>query len=440
MLKHLLAAAMVTMAPVSLDGPTLELVSKLPDTTIVSIADGDFVAASDDTGVLAPAAAGLQDQLIVTTIRAGKATTRSLRVSNSVTATPEVLAVTPDGATAFVIERLAERTPGALRSADLQPGKRLFAIDLRGSGALAITDTVEVGAFPEGLSISPDGTRVAVVSNTPQAALLQFVDYRAGRFGGVTSVDLATLGITGTASTARGGVTATAVQWHRSGRFVAVNIDTQDRVAFFELTGTAQRPVIRAFGEPVAVGRDPFVGRFTPDGRHYVVAEWGRDFSATTLAGRIPATASTLSVIRFDAAGARHARIGGAVSDLSSEGIAMSRDGRLVATINMRGTALPLASGRLDRDASVTLLTLDPSTGALVKVADYRFEGVLPEGGSFDSTGNHFYASVFQGHEGASVRNGPGIEVFGIVKGAPPSLVALGRIPTPHGVHHIAIP
>lgn len=32
------------------------------------------------------------------------------------------------------------------------------------------------------------------------------------------------------------------------------------------------------------------MGRFAPDGRHYVSSDWGRDFGATSLAGRVTET------------------------------------------------------------------------------------------------------------------------------------------------------
>ncbi len=87
----------------------------------------------------------------------------------------------------------------------------------------------------------------------------------------------------------------------------------------------------------------------------------------------------------------------------------------------------------------MTLLALDPESGAIKKIADYPFEGVLPEGGTFDLTGDHFMATVFQGHDGAGPETGAGLEVFRVVKGKSPSLQRAGRIPLPHGVHHVDV-
>lgn len=409
---------------------------------IVAISDGDFVSGTYATGQLAPREAVHRDHLTVLTRRDGRYVAGRLPVSNSVTAAPEVLQLAPDGGTAFVTERLGERPEGASTVRDLPPGRRLFAIDLSDAEAPRLADTAEVEAFPEALAVSPDGRRVAVVSNTAAGSFVQLVPYTDGRFGPVQRFDLAQLGITGTATGPRGGVTATNVQWHPSGRALAVNVNMQDRIAFFTLAAEDGGLTLRPWGMPVGVGRDPFVGRFTPDGRHYVTSNWGRNLAANDLEGRIPPGNSTVSVIRLaglgDASG-RHAVVDTAESGPAAEGLAISPDGRLIATVNMGGSVFLPTSPRFRRDASVVLLGLDPVTGRLARLADHPLEGPLPEGGVFDRTGEHFLATVFQGHAGAAPAQGPGIEVFRIVSGDAPALKSLGRVPLPHGVHHVDV-
>lgn len=406
---------------------------------LVAISDGDFAASTYGDGVLAPREAGHRDVLTVLSIADGRVTTGSLRVSNSVTAAPEVLALTPDGVTAFVTERLGERPPEGNLVRDLPPGNRLFAVDLSRPDAPRLADTALIAEHPEGLSVSPDGRRVAVVSNTANASVVHIVTFADGRFGAVVRFDLVGLGITGTSAAPRRGVTASNVHWHPSGRLIAVNINTQNRVAFFAVDG-GEHPELRSWGNVVEVGADPFVGRFTPDGRYYLTSNWGRNFAATDLAGRLPEAPSTISVIRLAELGAgqpRHERTQTVETGNSAEGIAVSRDGTLVATVNMRGTVFAPSSPRFQREASVSLLTFDAATGTLAKVGDHALDGVLPEGGAFDLTGEHFLATVFEGHRGAGVASGPGLEVFRVVKGARPSLARIGRVPLPHGVHHV---
>jgi 6-phosphogluconolactonase (cycloisomerase 2 family) len=411
--------------------------------SIVAISDGDFVGRTYENGQLAPAEAGFADQLSVLSLAGEKASLATLPVSNSVTAAPEVLGLTPDGRTAFVIERLGRRPADGKTVRDLPPGRQLAAIDLSDKTRPRLAATREISAFPEALAVSPDGRSVATVSNTPDASVVELTRYENGSFGAVQRFDLRDLGITGQASGPRGGVAATNVQWHPDGRILAVNINTQNRVAFFAVSDSDGRSGLRPWGEPVGVGPDPFVGRFSPDGRFYLTSNWGRDFAATNLDGRIPRTPSTLSVIRLagqaEASEPRHLRIADVETDNSAEGLAISPDGTLVATINMRTTAFSPASPRFQRHSSVTLLRFDTDSGALTKIADYPMDGVLPEGGAFDLSGEHFLATVFQGHEGATAETGPGLETFRVVKGAQPRLERLGRIPMPHGVHHVVL-
>lgn len=421
-----------------------ELAARLSASTIVAISDGDFVGQTYATGRLAPREAGHRDLLTVLSVADGRVRSASLPVSNSVTATPESLALTPDGRTAFVIERLGARPANGETIADLPPGNKLFAADLADPTKPRLADVVEIAEFPEGLAASPDGGMVAVVSNTAQASFVQLVAYRDGRFDDPVRIDLADVGVRGSADAPRGGVTATNVQWHPSGRFLAVNINTQDRVAFFELVDDGGKPGLRPWGNIVETGADPFVGRFTPDGGYYLTSDWGRNFSATDLTGRLPDRPSAVSVIRLadpsrPTGQARHERIASVPTDASAEGLAVSPDGRFVATINMRGTAFPPSSDRFNRHGTVSLLAFDPATGSLAKAGDYPFEGVLPEGGTFDLTGDHFLATVFQGHDDAPADLGAGLEVFRVVKAGHPALERLGRIPLPHGVHHVAV-
>jgi DNA-binding beta-propeller fold protein YncE len=409
---------------------------------IAAISDGDYVAETYATSVLAPLEAGHRDVLTIFSIKDGKVARSMLPVSNSVTAAPEILELTQDGRTAFVTERLGERPEGGKTVKDLPAGNRLFAIDLANSAAPRLAATAEIAANPESLAVSPDGVRVAVVSNTAKASVLQIVEYADSAFGEVARYELTALGIAGVADGPRKGVTATNVQWHPSGRYLALNINTQDRVVFLTIAEKNGQPVLKLWGNIVDVGKDPFVGRFSPDGRYYLTSNWGRNFHAKTLDERIPTAPSTLSVIRLadPADGATiHERLDETTTGVSAEGIAVSPDGTMIATVNMGGTSFPIDSPRHQKEATVSLLKFDAATGKLSKAGDFTFEGVLPEGATFDLTGDHLLVTVFQGHPGAGPDKGAGIEVFRIVRDENWSLLRVGRVALPHGVHHVDV-
>ena len=224
----------------------------------------------------------------------------------------------------------------------------------------------------------PEGTGVAVVANTPERAVLQIVPSNGARFGEPVTHDLADLGITGSAPSPRGGVLATNVQWHPAGGALAVNITSQDRVVFLTV---GPDWTVAEWGASVRTGTDPFVGRFTPDGLHYLTSDWGRDLQAPNLNERLPSSRSRISVIELavaDDPGALHTVISSVDTDRSAEGLAVSPDGRWVATVNMRGTALPEGSRGYDESASVTLLSRDPARATSPRSATTRSPGCCP--------------------------------------------------------------
>lgn len=427
----LLALAAPAAARHSQEGP----LSDVAASRIAVISDGDFLASTYADGMLAPYGRH-RDLLTLLTLRDGRITRTSIEVSNSVTAAPEVLAAAPDGQTFYVVDRLDRATPAARRTPDLSPGRTLTAIRADEHGALSVLATRTVAAFSEALAISPDGAWLAIVGNEETRSTLTLVPLQDGAPGEPIVLDAVTLGLTGNGDGPRGGMTLTNVQWRPDGRALAINDTGGGRVAFFHI-GDGGPPRVTAWGAPVASGKDPFVGRFTPDGRFYLTSEWGRDLSATALDQRIPQTAGKLGVIRLEAHG-EHQRLGGVETGLSPEGIAISPDGRLIATVNMRGTAFPPVSPRFTREASVTLLAFNPATGAAHALSETRFEGVLPEGASFDASGHHLLVTVFEGHAGAL--NQAGLEVFRVERdGVEPRLRALGRFAAPHGAHHVVV-
>ncbi len=413
--------------------------SVLKGSVMVHIADGDFAASTYVDGKLAPED-GRLDLLSVTKLGDPSQGSGQVNASNSVTATPESVALSSDGSYAYVIDRLGPRPEEATTAQDLPPGQTLTIVSLADHMTPRITATVPLAAFPESVRISPDGRFVAVPSNTADEAILQIIPVADGNAGQVTTLRLSDLGIRGEGDGPRGGVTATFIDWHPSGQAIAVNLNTMDEVAFFRVAAQENGAVsLSPWGAPVQVGRDPFVGRFTPDGNHYITVDWGRDFTASSLFDRLPENPSKVSVVRLgtidQGAGAKHLKVSEAETDRSSEGLAISPDGRLIATVNMRETAFPAGHQRHTRDASVTLLRFDPKTGLIEKLGDTLFEGILPEGASFDATGDHLIVTSYAYPDDP---HGPsGLEVFRVQDDS--RIQHVGRIPAPPGTHHVEI-
>lgn len=434
-MKPILAIGLLAIAiPASAQEADDTLLAQLAASRVAVISDGDFLASTYADAVLAPHGR-YRDVLTVFTRRNGEIVRSTIEMSNSVTAAPEILAASPDGRTFYAVDRLARTTPQTQRTPDLAPGRTLTVVRADEAGTLSIAATREIPPSSEGLALSPDGRWLAIVGNDPQRSTLTIVPLQDGLPAEPVVFDVATLGLTGAGEGPRRGLTLTNVQWHPDGSALAVNDNTGGRVAFFRFEA-GEQPLLTAWGAPVAAGADPFVGRFTPNGRFYLTSEWGRNFAASDLDGRLPTTPGTLGVTRVDDGGT-HERIGAVATDSNPEGIAVSPDGRLVATVNMRSTTFP-GQPRFTREATVTLLALDPETGAARKLADTPFEGVLPEGATFDTDGRHLLVTVFQGHEGQADQ--AGLVVFRVEgTGTDARLVPVGRVAGPHGVHHVVV-
>lgn len=408
---------------------------------LVVASDGDFFASSYADGKIPGDDSRYQDALTLIPLPLTEETI-SLNVSNSVLTPPEIMALSPDGKAVFVVESAVQRPDGATTRADIPPGRLLTVVDLTNPRQPQIVAQQSLAMVPEAIDVHPEGNWLAIVTNAAadsnQPEALHLIPVSGTTLGEALSFPLDTLGI----PTAAGVLDASYVEWHPSGRYLAINLYRQNRVVFLEFTSRVGGVSVKQWGNPVTVDPDPFSGRFTPDGRYYLTANWQRNFEADSLEDRLPSHPSTVSVIRLgsnpsNAEGDRvHQVVATVESDLSSEGIAISPDGNLVATANMRNTALPQDLPHFTREATVSLFRFDVATGQLQKINDFPFEGVLPEGIAFDATGEHVIVATFE------YLNSPqptgGLEIWQ-VKRPHFDLEYMGRINVPHGAHQVLV-
>ena len=406
---------------------------------LVVISDGDFFASSYADNRIPDLDPRYQDALTIIPLPLGSETV-SLNVSNSVNGPPEALALAPDGNTAFVIEYVGQRNADAQTREDLPPGRWLTMVDLTNPSQPQISDyevsrrhRLEIAQFPEAIDVHPSGKWLAITTDSGESEVLQFIPVNNSTLGKPIDISLENLEI----PTAEGELNASYVEWHPNGRYLALNLYRQNRIVFLEFVRDKASGEIslKPWGEPVTVDADPYSGRFTPDGKYYLTANWKRNFDADSLEGRLPTQASTVSVINLG--DDSHQVITTVASDRSSEGIAISPDGKLVATVNMRETALPTSSSRFTRQATVSLFSFDPDTGQLTKAGDFPFEGMLPEGISFDATGEHLIVATFEYLDSDEPTGG--LDIWRVNLEPNLGLQYAGRIDVPHGSHQILV-
>ena len=358
-------------------------------------------------------------------------------VSNSVLGPPVSIAVTPDGNTGYIVETQGPASPTATRTSDLPAGKLLTAVCLEDPTKPHTLGSIEVGANPSGVDVSPDGRFVAVVLAQPGG---QLVIVRVSKDQPLT--DPYSFPLPGVDASAK----PTSVQWHRDGRHLAVTLPDLGQVAFFEFNpdiGDGQ-PGIAPWGRPVSVGKYPVMGRFGPDGKTFFVTDtkWGNDvpgFMAGPAAGEVFAvslsgTASsitedgTLDLDRVD-----HRVVSATTVGISPESLAVSPDGRFLATANLRGSFFSMADSRFTQGGSLSLVGFEQ--GNLVNFGEFPINA-MPEGLAFDRSGRHLVVSQFRSFEPGAVDGE--LAFFRVVESESPQLEQMmfwvGVGVGPHGV------
>lgn len=355
---------------------------------LVAVSDADMVASAYVDGQLGSIEG--QDTLSVLSLGDGLRRTPlgTVMASNSVAGPPSAVATTPDGRFAVVVETFAPRPQGKQTFADLKPGTKLTLIDISTPSSPTTVQSIDIGTRPTSVAISPDGSLVAVAFHPADGRQLALVPLRNDRLGKPTYVGLP--GIPKHLETPH-------VDWHPSGRYLAATVFGRNEVAFFAIDRSAARPSIRAWGKPVQVGKYPMMGRFTPDGRHFVNVNlyWGDDVEGFW----ITAPRGDVTVTRFDgrqdASDPKHSVVSRAETGVSPEGMSISADGRRIVTANLERSYLPYADPRITWYSSLTLLSLDPQSGKVASHGESYFDGILPEAAVFDASGRYVAALTF---------------------------------------------
>lgn len=391
---------------------------------IVSIHDGDMLSSAYVNGQLGEKESN--DALSVLSL--SDMSVAIVPVSNSVAGAPTAVAVTPDGNFAVVSESFGPAPEGGTTFRDLPIGSLLTLVDISDLANPAVVDTAEIGNRLDGLSLSPDGSMAVVALHQTDGRGMAFVELNGPEIGEVSYANLPAI-----AETQR----ISHVEWHPSQDFIAIHTVDQAMVHFARVDRSGTSITLEAWGNPVLTSKYPFMGRFTPDGSHYLTANlfWGPDVPGIWT----EAVDGDVMTIRFDGAGdaddePRHQIIGRAMTGASPEGIAISPDGEWAVTTNLEVSYAPADDPRHTPYSSLTLLDINTETGDITTVGTYYYDGILPEAAAFDASGQYVAVVNYDQHIGGA--EGGSIDFWRVVTGDEPKLVQTRTsIQVPHGPH-----
>ena len=398
---------------------------------VLALSDVDMVATAYIDGNLG-ATVEQPDTLSVIPVpfsNTSQATT--IEASNSVFSPPAVMDVTPDGKIALVIETWQPRPQGATQLDELVPGNTLRSFDVSDPNNIQLVSAVEVNTQPQAIATSPDGSLAAIVGLNVDEGItfVALNEQNLGepqnfRFDLPERADLQTDEVS-------------FIQWHPSGRFLAINLVNRAQVAFYEIvSANGSVTDIRPYGNSVQVNKHPLTGCFTPDGKYYITSDlqWGAD-----VPGFFGVNRGTLTTIRVASSEEERQNYSVAVAEggSASETIAVSPDGQFLVLSNMRNTGLLESDPLYDPEASLNLYSINSTSGILTKLGEWEYEATLPQGLVFDPSGDYLYVGVNAYDDGNPLQGG--IEVWQVVEGDNPQLKRTNTVVrAPRGVHTLA--
>ncbi|MEM8675389.1 MAG: hypothetical protein AAGF83_16165 [Cyanobacteria bacterium P01_G01_bin.67] len=407
---------------------------------------GDKLLIASDADMVATAyadakldrVAGVEDTLTVIDLplNPDRPEISTVRVSNSVMSWPQIIATSPDGKQAYVVEVRSRPEDGIqeLDTIDDMPeGKYLTVVDLTNPNQPQTIESVAVGRNPEHISISPNGKLLAINLEDPGRELLIVKLQPDGKLGKRFYFPMST---NGTRIDNR-----TAI-WHPSGKYLAMTQDKNSRIGFYQVTTSNDDIQVTPNGEPLDVGNHLTHPRFTSDGRFLIVCDlkWSTQ-PLRQLNFLMNPLGEAIAIRFFEPESGRSPEIASRVEvGLSPEGFAISPDDSLIATVNLRRTYLPdyIPTWRGKSYSSLSLIQFDSQSGQLTNIDEYGFEGLLPEQVTFDADGKSLAVVIFN-YRKPSPKTGA-VEFWNVISGAKPQLERTGfKIDLVRGAHDLIL-
>jgi DNA-binding beta-propeller fold protein YncE len=405
---------------------------------LASVSDADMLASAYVDGNLGPVEG--RDALSIIELKGDPRQWEAIEVeaSNSVAGPPASLDVTPDGRFAIVVETWTQRPNNGDQHtfSDLQFGNQIRVFDLSDLKNPVLVQNIITPERPDAVRVNASGDLVAIAFHREgggKSTPLALYPFKGGRLGSPVFPEIKDWNYERD--------NLIDIDWHPTSNTLALLSSTGANVRFAHVTEDLE---LEVFGNIVEVEKLPFRLEFTPDGRHVVANAlyWGADIDGYW----IEAPRGSLFTVRLNAGEsgnqARHAMISTIKTGVSPEGIAVSPDGKWVASTNLERSYLPYGDERITWFSSITLSKLNPDTGVLTKVGDFAYDGILPEAAQFDNSSQYLSVATYDHFN--SEKRGGSIDFWRITADplAPERTILLKTdysIPVTRGAHSMVI-
>lgn len=402
------------------------------------LSDVDMVASAYMGPPIGPRSDVMQDQLTLFPLTDGRpGAPVSIPVTNAVTAWPSLLGFAPDGRTAYISETEKPATSDARSRADLEPSGLLSVVaiddDLQGE----VVQMIETGSRAVAVAVRPQGDVLAVSTMrnariasgsaepaSPQLGLFPIGEN--GRLGEMLRISLEAAESD-----------PPHIEWSPNGDLLAITMGGSDRVRFYRWDGEGLSP----HGDAVSTGKLPGVGHWSPDGRYFFVTNlhWGGDTEDLYVGSDI-STMAAVRVAPLDAERPKHIMVSTVATGASAEEFAVSPDGTLLVSLNMERSFLAPEDPRLTYHSSLTVMTWDEATESLHSHGTFPFEGILPEGITFDGSGRFLAVANFAHANPTRPVEETSVDFWRVVPGPSPMLVQMDlKLPVMRGAHVVKL-
>ena len=181
--------------------------------------------------------------------------------------------------------------------------------------------------------------------------------------------------------------------WHSSGEYLAYINQDEAHVGLIKVLrdGPTQQIIrIEALGEPVKIGGMPAMGKFTPDGKYFLVLDKKKE-----LTDKDSDTKGELFVVRFNPETGSHSLLSKSEVGENPMGFDIHPEGNFILVNNLERSFYPPEQFASSGESSLSVLQL-AYDGRVENKETFTIQGILPASVAFDKNGKNVAFSVYQ--------------------------------------------